>query len=109
MPTSYSDANKTKNTDYLLAYNIGVMSMAVKMSLWSLHLEAEIKANSKQAVGSGLGADGCIALGFYFGVVTEQAGCFVQRVIHADSQGFQFGIIKSFIAGGRGGVGILEL
>lgn len=71
MSPSYSDANKTKNTDYLLAYNIGLMAIAVEVSFEVPHLEAEIQANSEQAIGSGPGADGCIAPGFYFGVVTE--------------------------------------
>lgn len=68
---SYSDANKTKNTDYLLAYNIGVMAIAVRMSFGIFRLEAEIQANSKQTIGRGLGTDCFIALGFYFRVVSE--------------------------------------
>jgi hypothetical protein len=80
---SYSGANKTKNTDYLLAYNIGVMAIAVEMPI-EHRLETEIQANSKQAISGGFGADRRITPGFHFGVVTKQTGCVVQGVIQAN-------------------------
>ncbi len=91
---SYSTVVKTKKTDFLLAYNVGVVPIAINVRLLFstdaahpcaagvgkypetriFNLEAEIQTDSQYVVGGGFSADGCIALGFYFGVVTEQTG-----------------------------------